>query len=111
MSIKTSTAVPPPSQYSNLDPQTRRWLLTLQVVKPLNLVDTSDGPVSYQLPPAGANQATGQSAQNQEIIFKKISADANVFTLNGAADGPLTLSAQNDWLGVQSDGTAWYQVR
>jgi hypothetical protein len=56
------------------------------------------------------NATTGQSNQNQELIYKKISADGHTFTLNGSNDGPLTLTAQNASMRLKSNGTSWYKV-
>lgn len=83
------------------------YIFTLQHREPLREVDTSAGPYAEDVPPAGLNSTTGQSNQNQEITYIKTSADANVFTLNGAANGPLTLVAQGDFLKIKSNGTLW----
>ncbi len=85
-------------------------MLTLDTAQPLNLVDTSHGSFSAALPPPGANQSTGQSNQGQELIYKKVSADGNTFTLTGAAEGPQTLTAQYSSVRLQSDGTNWWVV-
>lgn len=71
--------------------------------RPLNLIDTSAGPSSEALPPAEANR-------NQELIYKKISADIHVFTLTGGAEGPQTLTTQYAMLRLQSDGSYWWVV-
>ena len=91
------------------------WLFSLQKQHQLKLVDTSGGNYAETTPPAGLNSATGQSNQNQEIVYKKISADANTFTLNGSTQGPLpegaqTLTAQWSKLRIKSNGTNWYVV-
>lgn len=103
-------------QRAKLDPAFQQWLLpAVQDRLPLNLVDTTTGPYAEGTPPAGLNTATGQSNQDQEIIYKKTSADANVFTLNGTADGPLPegplhLNAQYDFFRIKSNGSVWYRV-
>lgn len=76
---------------------------------PLLIVDTSAGPYAESLPPAGLNSTTGQSNQNQEITYIKSSADANVFTLNGAQGGPYTLTARYSLMKFKSDGTVWWK--
>lgn len=88
----------------------RKWFLTLQNLHPLNLVDTSGGSYSEATPPAGLNSTTGQSNQNQEIVYKKTSSDGNTFTLTGVADGSQTLTAQYSKVRIKSDGTQWWVV-
>ena len=102
MSVTKTTLFPPPKEYS------QKYLLTVQNLLPFNAVDTSTGPASVALPPAGNVQGTGQNNQNQELIYKKISADANVLTITGAAEGPQTLTNQYDMIRFKSDGTNWW---
>lgn len=90
--------------------ETVGWLYKLQSHQPLVEVDTSGGPVTLALPPAGNNATTGQSAQNQELIYIKTTADGNVATITGAAQGAQTLTAQYDKLRFKSNGTTWYMV-
>ena len=86
------------------------WLQTVQTTIQLKEVDTSGGSYSEDAPPAGLNETTGYSAQGTVVNYVKISADANVFTLNGVLNGPQTLSAQFDRLSIQSDGTNWLLI-
>jgi hypothetical protein len=113
MSVDQSTLVPPPSQYSNLDVASRRYLLTLQVMKPLIEVDTTGGNVTQALPAPGMNQSTGQSAQGQELIYRKISPDVNTVTITGSPDGNQVLTTNSGTGSVarfQSNGTVWRVV-
>jgi hypothetical protein len=91
------------------------WLFVVQNQQQLKLVDTTAGNYAEATSSAGLNTATGRSNQNQEIVFKKISADGNTFTLNASAngplpEGPLTLTAQWAKLRIKSNGTSWYVV-
>lgn len=101
---------PPPLRGANLTQQLQQWLFTIQNLLPLRLVDTSAGSYSEAVPPAGVNSTTGQSNQNQSILYIKISADANPFTLTGCANGGQALTAQWSALLIKSDGTRWYAV-
>lgn len=105
MPTTTTTTIPP-----TFRGKLTNWLLSLGNQSQLKLVDTTAGNYAEALPPAGLNGSTGQSSQNQELIYKKVSADGHTFTLNGASDGPLTLTAQNAFLRVKSNGTSWYKV-
>lgn len=102
MSVTKTTLFPPPREYS------QKYQFSLQNLLPFNAVDTSAGPVAVALPPAGNISGTGQNNQNQEIIYKKTSADANVFTVTGGAEGPQTLTNQYDTIRFKSDGTNWW---
>lgn len=86
------------------------WFFTLQNAHPLHTVDTSKGSYSEAPPPAGLNEATGQTNQNVEITYTKTSADANTFTLTGVEGGPYMLHAQYDVIRIKSDGTSWWPV-
>lgn len=108
MSTKQTQLFPPPLRESKLSLPEQKYLATLQYLLPLRLVDTSGGPYAEALPAAGLNQTTGQSNQNQELIYKKTSADGNVFTLTGAAEGPQTLTTQYAMIRLKSDGTNWW---
>ena len=88
----------------------QNWLFSVQAMTQIKTVDTSAGSYSEALPPAGSNSATGQSNQNQDLVYKKISADANTFTLTGAQEGAQTLSAQYAKVRLRSDGTKWWVV-
>jgi hypothetical protein len=107
MPTSQTVLIPLPERELNLPLTVANWMRMLQNLAPLNEVDTSGGSYSENVPPAGLNAATGQSAQNREITYKKMSADANTYTLNGAADGPLTLTAQFSFFKIKSDGTRW----
>jgi hypothetical protein len=104
---------PPPTRSNAVDDKgflaipLRQWLFTLQNLLPLVEVDTSSGDQSFALPPAGLNSATGQSNQNQEIVYVKISADANTATITGAETGAMLLTKQWDSARFKSDGTNW----
>lgn len=116
MGVAQTQLFPPPAQSPAVDdskrlaPPLRQWLFTVQNLLPLVTVHTSGGPESIALPPAGLNSTTGQSNQNQEIIYLKTSADGNAVTITGAETGDVTLNAQLDCVRFKSDGTSWYQV-
>jgi hypothetical protein len=116
MSVTTTNLFPPPirgalvNKDGTLSDSLQKWLFTLQNLIPLKIVDTTSGPSTEALPPAGLNSSTGQSAQDQEITYKKVSADANVFTITGAAEGPQTLTLQYAGIRFKSDGTNWWVV-
>lgn len=101
---------------TNLFPPTavQKYLLTLQMLLPLVKVDTTAGNVVIALPPAGLNGSTGQSNQNQEITYRKTSADANTVTVTGSADGAVVLTAGDgsaaSRVKFKSDGTSWWRV-
>jgi hypothetical protein len=97
----------PERELKNLPVTVINWMRMLQNLAPLNEVDTSAGSYSEAVPPPGLNATTGQSAQNRELTYKKMSADANTYTLTGAADGTLTLTAQYSFFKIKSDGTRW----
>src|SRR5256885_6629511 len=102
----TSTTLFPPTFRGKLE----KWLLSLQNLSQLKLVDTTAGNYSEALPPAGLNSSTGQSNQNQRLTYKKTSADGNTFSLTGAPEGTQTLTAQWSKVTLQSNGTSWYVV-
>ena len=106
----TQTQLPQPTtRGSSLSKSDYNWLLLVQLEHPLVLVDTSAGSFSEAAPVAGV-ASSGQTAQNQEITFKKTSADGNTFTLTGVEDGPLTLTAQFSFFKIKSDGTNWWRT-
>jgi len=86
------------------------WFLESQRQFPLRVGDTSGGPETEALPPAGLNSTTGMTAQNQEIIYIKGSADANNWNITGAITGAVTLTAQYAFARFKSDGTNWWRV-
>jgi hypothetical protein len=88
----------------------QQYLFTLQYLLPLIKVDTTSGPLTQAVPPAGLNSTTGQSNQNMEITYTKVSADGNVFTLTGVEGGPYMLVAMFDVIKIKSDGTNWWPV-
>lgn len=110
MPTTETTLFQPPLRDSVLSQPEQKYLFTLQHKDPLRIGDTSAGPYSEALPPAGLNSTTGQSNQNQEIIYVKGSADANNWTITGAISGPVVLAAQFDRARFKSNGTDWYRV-
>jgi hypothetical protein len=107
MSTTQTTLFAPPLRGS-----IEKWLLTLQFLLPLRVVDTSADSYSENAPPAGSasSSMTGQSNQNQEIIYIKSSSDANTFTLNGVQGGPFVLTDLLQSIRIKSDGTDWWPV-
>ena len=103
------TLPPPTTQGSNLSPTDFAEAQLFQNANPLNLVDTSKGSYSESVPAAGVS-SSGQSAQNKELTYKKISSDANTYTLNGVKDGTLTLTTQYQFFKIKSDGTNWWKT-
>lgn len=107
---------PPPArstivaQDGQIEKTFQRWLFSLQMLSPLRIGNTTTGPYSEALPAAGLNSTTGQSNQNQEIIYVKGSADGNAFTVTGGQGGPVVLAAQYDFARFKSDGTVWWRV-
>jgi len=109
MPISQTTLPPLSTLGTNLSKSDYFWLELLQNQHPLAEVNTSQGSFSQAVPPAGLASSTGQTNQNQEITFKKTSSDGNTFTLSGAMDGPLTLTAQYSFFKIKSDGTNWWR--
>ena len=116
MPTTQSVLFPPPARSSVVAPDGgiektfQKWLFSLQMLQPLRVGDSSAGPYSEALPAAGLNSTTGQSNQNQEIIYVKGSADANNWTITGAISGSVVLAAQYAYARFKSDGTNWYRV-
>lgn len=111
MSVIKTILFDPPVRKSNIEEPVKKYLFTLQNLLPLNTVDTTAGNVALDLPPAGLNNSTGQSNQNQEITFRKTSSDGNTVTINGSADGPQVLSTNTgatSRVKFKSDGTDWW---
>lgn len=113
MTVAHTVLFDPPVRFTQLEEPIRKYLFTLQNLLPLNLVDTTAGNVVITLPPAGLNASTGQSNQNQEITYRKTSADGNTVTINGSADGAQILTSNtgaSSRVRFKSDGTAWWVV-
>jgi hypothetical protein len=120
MSTQTVLFVPPtrtPAVDSKgyLSKPYQQYLFTLQYLLPLILVNTAAGSFTQNPPAPGLHANTGQSNQNQEIIYKKTSADGNSFTLAGTPmaplpEGPIVLTAQYSKVRIKSDGTQWWVV-
>lgn len=110
---------PPPTRTKAVDDKgflaipLRQWLFTIQNLLPLTTVDTSAGAQVIALPTAG-NLTNGQSNQNQELIYRKISTDGNTVTITGSADGPVVLTtgdkSATSRVRFKSDGTNWWVV-
>lgn len=115
MSYKRTVQRQPPLRGSELPDVIQQWLLAQQTLLPLIVFDTTAGPETFALPNAGLdNSQTGQTAQNQELIFVKASADGNTVTITGAVGGNQVLTAQSPNAGscvrFKSDATSWYVV-
>lgn len=110
MPTKNTELFPPPIQLADLSPAIQLFLLTLQNLSQLNEGDSSGGSYSEALPAPGLNSTTGQSAQSQELTYIKISADANTWTITGAATGTVTLTTQFQSARFKSNGTVWYKI-
>lgn len=100
----------PPLRNSSLDTVIQQWLLADGLRSPLRAADTTNGSYSEALPSAGVTGNSGETNQNTEITFVKVSADANSFTITGAVSGPVVLAAQWNTAKFKSDGTNWYRV-
>lgn len=113
MPTAQTTLPPPPLRHAEMGKPMEAWHLNLQLHQPMREVDTSGGNYGEAPPPAGLNTATGQSNQNQEITFVKISADGNTWTLSGVGGnlplGPYTLTTRGQVLKIKSNGTVWYK--
>lgn len=111
MATKQTQLFPPPvREDSNLTKGERQYFQSLQYRCPLREGDTSAAGYAEDLPPAGVTSAAGQSNQNQELLYIKISADANNWTINGAISGPVVLAAQYAFARFKSNGAVWYRV-
>lgn len=110
MPTTTTALFDPVLRGSSLSDPVQKYLFTLQNRLLLKIVDTSAGGYSEALPPAGLNSATGQSNQNQEIVYKKSSADGNTFQVTGAVEGTQSLTTQYSKVRFKSDGTNWWIV-
>lgn len=103
-----------PLKNANVTDPMKYWEMETQQSAPLHDVDTSAGSYTESPPPAGLDSATGQTAQNQELIYTKVSSDANTWTLastNGdLPGGPYTLTNEGQILRIKSNGTVWRRV-
>src|SRR5258708_5614536 len=113
MPITETVLFPPPLRNSGLSEPIQKWLLSLQNLVPMEEGDTTSGNLTFALPPAGLNAATGQSNQNRELTIVKTSGDANTLTITGAAGGSVVLTT-NSGTGsrarFKSNGTLWRNV-
>jgi len=107
MATTQSTRRPPPLRFAKLEQPLQYWELETQQSVPMREVDTSAGNYTEAPPSPGLSGTTGQTNQNQEISFTKISADGNTFTLTGVEGGPYHLTAQYSYLKIKSNGTVW----
>lgn len=109
--MPTTPYLPPPptTQGSNLSPTDYQWMLIVQGLAALYEVDTSKGSYTEALPAAGVG-SSGQTRQGAEIIYIKISSDANTDTITGAITGSVTLKTKWQVARFKSDGTNWYAV-
>ena len=113
MIVNQTSRTPFTLRGSNMSQTDQKHMLTLDVTQALITLDTTDGSGEAALPPPGANQSTGQSNQGQELIYRKISPDANTATITGSPDGPQVLTCNTgvaSRVRFQSDGSAWYVV-
>jgi hypothetical protein len=101
---------PPPIKEAQLTKVMEFWELETQGQSPLFEEDTTAGPIVETLPFPGANQATGQTNQNAEYSYIKISADAHTVTINGGASGPVVLTALNQVARFKSNGNLWRRI-
>jgi hypothetical protein len=87
------------------------WELETQQAAPLVKVDTSAGSEIQAPPAAGLDNTTGQTNQNSELTYVKVSADGNTFTLEGPnlPLGPYVLTTQGQVLKIKSDGVDWWK--
>lgn len=109
MSVKQTTLFPPPVRDTSISDALRKYLFSLQMLGPLNIVDTTLAPEVIALPQPGLTSSqTGQSNQNQELIFIKGSADANTVQITGAISGTVILTKQYDVARFKSDATSWW---
>ncbi len=108
--ITPSILYPPPLRGTKMSVPEQHYMLSLQHLLPLYIIDTTAGNLVLALPPAGLNSSTGQSNQNQEISYIKRSTDANTATIEGAQFGAVVLFAQGDKARFKSDGTVWWPI-
>ena len=108
--MSTQTTLPQPTtRSSKLSETDYKWLLLVQTLLPLVVINTSGGNIVQAVPNAGIG-ASGQTAQNQEITYVKSSSDGNSFTLTGVQGGNIVISAQYAFFKIKSDGTNWWRV-
>jgi hypothetical protein len=113
MSVVQTQLPQPTARDSRLSKTDYNWLLLVQSLLPLVTVDTTGGNVVIALPDPGV-AASGQTAQNMEITYRKISADVNTVTIKGSADGSFVLTAGDGSAAsiakFKSDGTRWWKT-
>ena len=107
MSIIQTQLPPPPVRDTTLSKSEQLYLAMVQYLLPRIDVDTTAAPVTVALPSPGQFGNTGQTNQNQELIYCKTSVDANTVTITGAVSGTVTLAAQWDTARFKSNGTNW----
>ncbi len=115
MSTKQTTLFPPPLRGSSLSPPEQKYLFTLQMLGPLRVGDTTAAPYAEDLPNAGLDPtgSSGQSNQNQEIIYVKKAGGANAWTINGAVGGAVVITSDvfpTNLARFKSDGTNWWRA-
>lgn len=112
MKVVQTTLFPPPVRDTSLSESLRKYFFSVQMLLPLATVDSSDGGGTITLPAPGVNPGalTGQSNQNQELIYIKVSADANPVIIHGAISGDVTLAAQWAFARFKSNATDWFRV-
>jgi hypothetical protein len=111
---QTVRRVPPVRDFQTLPLTMQYWFLEIGYAQPLRVGDTTGGPYAEDLPQPGLdNSKTGQTNQNQELLFCKKAGGANAWTINGAAGGAVVITSDtfpNNIARFKSDGTAWYRV-
>jgi len=109
--MATQTTLPPPNTVgTNLSKSDYFWALLVQLQLPLVTIDTSAGDVAITLPDPGIG-ASGQTAQNMEITYRKTSSDGHTATISGSPDGDQVLTTNTGAGSVvkfKSDGTDWW---
>jgi hypothetical protein len=117
--ITTTQLIPPPVQSKAVKSDgtvaepLRQYLFTLERSLQLTKVDTTGGAAVIALPAAGLDSTTGESAQGSELIYRKISPDANTVTITGSADGTQVLTSNvgaASRVRFASDGSEWLVV-
>jgi len=113
MAVIQSNLPPPPLRFSKESDAMQFWHLKVQQSNQLITVDTTDGPATIALPPAGASLVPGQTNQGQRLTYRKTSADANPVKITGSPDGTQTLATGTGAGSVvtfQSDAQFWWVV-
>lgn len=107
MPISPTVLYPPPLRKSELSQPVQHYMLSIQNLHPMYEVDTTAGNETTVPPDPGQDAPSGRNNQNAEITYIKTSADGNTFTLNGVSGGPLTLTAQDQFFKIKSNGVLW----